>query len=136
MEGCREMAPRDAVRILILDDDPSVANLIGRSLSLELPAGLCELKCCTRVEDALVEMGQHPIDLLISDLRMPEYSGLELIRAVRRFLPDTQIIAMTGYDAPNVRAELRALGLVHYLPKPFDASDLVTVVRDVLDLPE
>jgi two-component system response regulator YesN len=130
------MAPRDPVRILILDDDPSVANLIGRSLSLDLPAGLCEVKCCTRVEDAVVEMGQQPVDLLISDLRMPEYSGLELIRAVRRFLPDTQIIAMTGYDAPNVRAELRALGLVHYLPKPFDASELVKVVRGVLDLPE
>jgi two-component system response regulator YesN len=122
--------------ILVLDDDPSVANLVGRSLSLDLPPDRCEVMCHTRVEDALVEMGQQQIDLLISDLRMPEYSGLELIRAVRRFLPDTRIIVMTGYDAPNVRAEVEHLGLVHYLPKPFDAGELVTVVRRVLDLPE
>ncbi len=130
------MVPAAAYQILILDDDPSVADLVGRSLSLDLPPDLCEVKSCTRVEDALTQMAQRPIDLLISDLRMPEYSGLELIRAVRRLLPHTRIIVMTGYDAPRLREEVQTLGAVHYLPKPFDANTLATLVRSVLGLPE
>jgi CheY-like chemotaxis protein len=130
------MAPKEVYNILILDDDPSVAELVGRSLRLELPPGTCHVISCTRVDEALVAMEQQPIDLLISDLRMPDYSGLELIRAVRQLLPDTQIIVMTGYDAPQVRAEVHELGPMHYLPKPFDTGTLVTAVRDTLGLPE
>ncbi len=63
---------------------------------------------------------------------MPGFDGLELIRGVRYLSPDVPIVLMTGYGSDLIRDEAGELGVNDYVEKPFDVSDLLQVVRDLL----
>lgn len=73
------------------------------------------------------------IDLLLTDLRMPGLSGLELLEALGEDGIDIQVIAITGYGNDSLRADLEAKGCNEFMEKPFEPDDLVMRVRKVLD---
>lgn len=73
------------------------------------------------------------IDLLLTDLRMPGLSGLELLEALGEDGIDIPVIAITGYGNDSLRADLEAKGCNEFMEKPFEPDDLVMRVRKVLD---
>ena len=125
-------APRDRVAthtLLLVDDEPEVLESLRRSLRREP----YHLLATTSPHQALELLDSEPVDLLISDIDMPEMSGLELIARARAAHPGVVRVLLTG-DA-SLESALRAIndGEVHrYLTKPWDTPDLRGMLAQAL----
>jgi len=116
--------------ILIVDDEPKVGFFLGRSLKLTNKE--CEVSTARSGEEALEILKEAPVDLLITDLRMPGISGLELIRWAQATRPETQTILITAYGSDKVKAEAQRLKVYHYITKPFNVREFTAVVKKAL----
>ena len=85
------------------------------------------------VKEAGNFLGRTVVDLVITDYRMPDSSGLDLVKYVRENFRDTEIMMVTGYPSINGAVEAMRDGAVAYLPKPFTGEELLEAVRDILD---
>jgi DNA-binding NtrC family response regulator len=112
--------------ILIVDDEPNVLNIIKEAVST---AGF-EVTACQSGEEALPLLETHPPDLLLTDLRMPGISGMELLGRAREHSPDTQVIILTGYGDMKSAVEAIRLGAFDYLSKPVDMERLVKTLQN------
>jgi two-component system response regulator VicR len=117
-------------KILIVDDERHLVGSLQQTLLLEFPGGLVDVAYSG--EEGLSRLAECTYDLILADLRMPGFDGLELIRGVRYLSPDVPIVLMTGYGSDLIRDEARELGVNDYVEKPFDVSDLLRVVGDLL----
>ena len=114
-------------RILIVEDDLHARTGLGSLLTEE--GYSVEL-----VEDgaSCLKRTDWDIDLLISDLRLPDISGIELARRVKQLRPDLLSIIMTAESEPARIIEARKSGVVCCLPKPLDLSRLLSLIKRVL----
>jgi two-component system cell cycle sensor histidine kinase/response regulator CckA len=114
-----------APTILLVDDEPAVRQLFALALQR---AGYLVHQARTG-EEAVSLFEAHPaIDLLLTDIRMPEMSGVELVRLLSARAPDLKVICISGYPG----AETDPVITRHYLAKPFSRADLLAKVREVL----
>ncbi len=113
-------------RILIVDDEKSVAFFLGENLA-ELPAGYQVETACS-AKEALAQMAQRPFDLVVTDLKMPDMNGLELMEKVRERHPHTRLILMTAYGNARVESAAYRLGACRYINKPFKIAQLAAAV--------
>lgn len=123
-------APPAGPVLLTVDDEPSVLSALRR---LFRPQGWTLLQA-TSGAAALALLKEQPVDLVISDMRMPEMDGVQLLEQVRRAHPTTMRVLLTGYA--DIHATVAAInrGEIHrYVAKPWDDQDLVLVVRDTLE---
>src|SRR5512138_1626361 len=74
---------------------------------------------------AIRRVQQQPFDVVLTDLRMPDVDGIEVLRAVREHAPDTQVIVMTGYGTIESAVEAMRQGALDYVSKPFKADELL-----------
>ncbi|MFP4344287.1 MAG: response regulator [Anaerolineales bacterium] len=117
-------------QILIVDDEPKVAFFLGRSLKLADQE--CEVNTAKSGEEALEILNRTPVDLLITDLRMPGISGLDLIRWVSAASPQTRTILITAYGNDEIQSEARNLEVYRYITKPFNVHQFTEVVQGAL----
>ncbi|MBI3782144.1 MAG: response regulator, partial [Deltaproteobacteria bacterium] len=101
-------------RVLIVDDDAVSCRLLSEVLAAE---GLVPLSETSPLR-ALERIEREPVDLAILDLRMPELSGLELLRRLREHNPTLPVIIMTGFGSVDTAVEAIATGAVDYVSKP------------------
>lgn len=116
------------VKILVVDDEAVVLKSCEKVLK---PYGYA-VKTTTSPHEALGAMREGPFDLLITDIRMPEMEGLDLIRQAREILPDLLVLMVTGYPSQESLKTALSLRVVDYLPKPFSPSILVESVQNAL----
>ena len=116
--------------VLIVDDEPNVAFFLRRALERS-NQGYC-VSVAHSGEEALEILERSPVDLLVTDLRMPGISGLDLIRRVRAINPATRTILITAYGDEEVEAEARRLEAYKYITKPFDMADFTQAVEHAL----
>lgn len=83
--------------------------------------------------EALDILQEHPVDLLITDIQMPQMNGYQLVEAVLQRWPATKIVLVTGYARDTVPDAVSKAAL-HTLQKPFDVDRLPTVVSNILAL--
>ncbi len=83
--------------------------------------------------EAIKLLDETPVDVVITDMKMPHVSGLELIRYVRENLADTEVVVITGYASVPDAVEAVKTGAEEYLAKPFTDEELFTAVRRVLE---
>ena len=123
-------AAPDVDRILAVDDAPDTLELIQR----RLPASGYQVFTASDVAEAIRILDNTPIDLVITDLKMPKVSGMDLVRHVRENMNDTEVMMITGY--PTVEGAVSAVkaGSQEYLTKPFTDEELLSAVKRVLDL--
>src|ERR1700733_2908458 len=107
-----------AVRVLIVDDDRALRTIL--SVMLTHAEFLCRTAACG--EGALCLLASHPTDVVISDLRMPGISGMDLLIEVRQRYPRLAFLMVTGEDETRVGVRAMQLGADDYLLKPFDAD--------------
>jgi DNA-binding NtrC family response regulator len=123
-------APRP--HILIVDDDPAQRSLLNTFLGSQgFATTLAESGTA-----ALELLKTHPIDLMISDVRMPGMSGLETLQKVRENHPTLPVLMVTAF--PDIRDAVAAMqdGAVNYLQKPIDLDELLANVRRPMGLVE
>ena len=117
--------------VLIVDDEPAVVQSITELLQLETSHRVLGETSSPR---ALQLAKLNPIDLVISDFLMPEMDGIELLLEIRRLYTEATLILLTGYaDKENAIRAINEVGIFHYMEKPWDNDDLLTIVRTGLD---
>jgi len=116
--------------VLLVEDEEAVRRFAARALESR---GYNVLKATTGVEalDVLAENG-NAIDLVISDVMMPEMDGPKLLQQMRKTLPDMQVIFISGYAEEALRRELAEDESFIFLPKPFSLKDLASAVKEAL----
>jgi two-component system response regulator HydG len=114
--------------VLVVDDKREMAEMLADGLAAH---GYEALSMGSR--EALLAVARDPIDLLVTDLRMPEVDGLALLEASRKAAPDRPVIVMTAYGAVDTAVESIRRGAYHYLSKPFKLEELLVFVERALD---
>lgn len=114
----------DKAVVLVVDDSADTVEVLKRNLQ---GRGL-EVLTASSVGPAVGALGQHKVDLVITDMRMPGGSGLALIRHVSENLPDTEVLVITGYATVEGAVEALKAGAENYLAKPFTDSELFSAV--------
>jgi PAS domain S-box-containing protein len=123
--------PAGTERILFVDDEPSLAE-IGRRMLESLGY---RVETCTRSLQALALFQDDPkrFDLVVTDLTMPELTGVDLARKMTEIRPDLPVILCTGHGTQKENERARGAGIRGFLGKPFISWDLGLKVREVLD---
>jgi two-component system nitrogen regulation response regulator GlnG len=115
--------------VWIVDDDRSIRWVIEKALSRE---GIA-FNSFSSAQDALDALSGSAPEVLVSDIRMPGLSGLELLTAVKQRHPAVPVIVMTAYSDLDSAVAAFQGGAYEYLPKPFDIDQAVELIRRALD---
>lgn len=115
----------DNLKILVVDDEPIIRISAERVLQAE---GYI-VESAENGREAMLMTGQNHYDLLLTDIRMPEMDGINLIRLMRQSQPATGIVVITGYPSQETIEEALDLGIVDYVPKPFTPEVLKDATR-------
>lgn len=107
-------------RILIADDEPLILDMVA---SFVAQIGF-ESSKAGNGREALERLKSEPFSILITDIKMPEMDGFELMKAVREEFPDIHIIAMTGHGASYTYTDVVSAGATDFLNKPFSLDEL------------
>ena len=117
-------------RILLVDDERQLVHCLRQALLLDLPHSVVDTAYSG--EEALSHLAETTYDLILADLRMPGFCGLELIKGVRYLDAQVPIVLMTGYGSRELEQQARRVGVNHYLDKPFEMRDLLALVGQLL----
>jgi two-component system nitrogen regulation response regulator GlnG len=115
--------------VWIVDDDRSIRWVIEKALSRE---GIA-FNSFASAQDALDALSDESPEVLVSDIRMPGRSGLDLLQAVKQRHPAVPVIVMTAYSDLDSAVAAFQGGAYEYLPKPFDVDQAVDLIRRALD---
>jgi len=118
----------EARRILIVDDEQSMRDMLAILLKKE---GLDVRTAGSRTEAARA-LAAGDVDLVLTDVRLPDGDGIEVLRHVKAATPATAVVVMTAYGTSETAVAARKLGAEAYILKPFDVDELRVVVRDAL----
>jgi two-component system, NtrC family, response regulator PilR len=116
-------------KLLIVDDEQSMRQL----LSLVFGRAGHEVKVAENGQLALGMLRKDPVDLIISDVKMPDMGGIDLLRAVREFSPDIAVVMMSAFATLDTAREAFKLGADDFVQKPFDVDELKLIVNKALE---
>ena len=120
------------VRILIIDDDPQILDMLGQVLERE---GYDIVKA-SNGREGIKLYRENPVDLIITDIIMPEKEGIETIFELRKDFPDLKIIAISGGGRIEPEEYLfvaQKLGVQRTFAKPIARAELLKAVRELLN---
>ena len=114
--------------ILVIDDEDIVRMSCSRTL---VPEGY-EVKLVKNGLDGLALLEQQPVDLVLTDLKMPEIDGIEILRRIKGKWPGIEVIIITGYQTVDTAVKSIKLGAYDYLEKPFTPDALIASVAKAM----
>ena len=117
-------------KVLIVDDEETLTWSMAKSLSRDRDKYGVEI--ANNGKEALDVLSKMPIDLVISDIRMPDINGLDLLVQVKRDFPKTKVIIMTAYGSSDVQKEASRRGSLHYIEKPFEINEIRKLILDLI----
>jgi DNA-binding NtrC family response regulator len=118
-----------SIRVLIVDDN----EVFRRPLQRALEAAGFEVVAVPSAEDALEVLDGSPVDVLLTDHRLPGMDGVQLITRIKATHPALAIIVMTAYGTSESAVEAKRRGADDYLVKPFEVPDLLRALHRALD---
>lgn len=114
-------------KLLVVDDEADVRNFLKEELSRE---GFM-VNTASNGADAIVAAAEQSYDLIVLDMLMPGLDGIQVIRVLRKVIPGTPIIGLTGYVGRGYMAQASAFGVV-CLSKPVVITDLMKEISEAL----
>src|SRR5208283_5745700 len=115
-------------RVLIIDDEDIVRVSCRRIL---VPEGY-EVETTKSAAEGFDILAEGDIDVVVTDLKMPQIDGMQVVKKVKEEWPDTEVIMITGYQTISTAVEAIKLGAFDYIEKPFIPSALVEAVDKAL----
>jgi DNA-binding NtrC family response regulator len=112
------------VQVLILDDEP----IVGKRLAPALAKLGCEVESFEDPKKALERLGEKTFDIVVTDIRMEEIDGIEILEKVKERSDRTKVIMITGYATVEVAREALGKGAFDFIAKPFKPNDLREVI--------
>jgi len=123
-----EMTNGNGQHIFIVDDEPKVLEMIGQILETH---GM-KVSCFTKAKDCLACLDSNECNLLITDLKLPEMDGIELLRRAKNLAPWIPVLIVTGYGDIPTAVECIKAGAADFIEKPLDQSSFVRKAKSAL----
>jgi len=123
------MANRVKQHIFFVDDEPRVRNVVDKTLKR---LGT-KVSCFASARDCLEQLRSQRCDLLITDVKMPEMSGIELLTEVKRSVPWLPVLLVTGYGDIPMAVKALKMGALNFLEKPLEMQSFLSAVESALD---
>lgn len=117
------------VRILAIDDEETMLRILKRSLE---PEGY-SVETYLRADEALRRLESEPVDVVITDLMMPDTDGFKVIERVRTVDQNIMIIVITAYSSVESAVKAIKTGAYDFIPKPFDPEHLLIIVKRAIE---
>src|SRR4051794_25358313 len=117
-------------RVLVVDDEPDLLTLVREVVGGQVQ---CKILAARNVAEAKQILAREPVELLVTDLHLPDGDGMSLLPALREHQPTAESIIITGQPSVGAAIDAMRAGAVDFLPKPFNADQLVTRVNLALD---
>lgn len=119
----------EAKKLLVIDDEPAIREGVRRILESESFA----VETYGSGQAALERIKQERFDLVITDLKMPGISGMDVLKSIKDIHPDLPVVFITGYSSVDNAVEVMKLGAVDYIAKPFTPEDMLKVIKTALE---
>jgi DNA-binding NtrC family response regulator len=120
---------RGAVKVLLADDEKSIRLTLGD----DLEASGHDVKAAADGKEALDLIEKERFDVLITDIKMPGVTGIELLSKAKESSPDTEVILITGFGTIESAVEAMKLGAYDYITKPFDMEHVLRTADKALE---
>ncbi|UCD56871.1 MAG: response regulator [Candidatus Hydrogenedentota bacterium] len=112
------------LKLLLLDDEP----IVGKRLKPALTKVGCEVEIFENPHEALKRIDEEEFDIVVTDIRMEEVDGIEVLERVRKKSLRTKVIMITGYAMMETAREAMEKGAFDFIAKPFEPNDLRAAV--------
>ncbi|HLP61572.1 MAG TPA: sigma-54 dependent transcriptional regulator [Candidatus Deferrimicrobium sp.] len=112
------------LKILVIDDDPSIRNM----LAIVLKKAGYDVTCTESGKTSLEKLKKESFDLIISDIKMPDINGIDLLKKIKSITPEIPVIMITAYASANDAVEAMKLGAEDYVTKPFNLDELKIII--------
>jgi len=119
-----EVNMSEPLKVMLLDDEP----IVGKRLKPALTKIGCEVEVFEDSRKALERIDQIDFDIVITDIRMDEVDGIEILEHVQQKSPRTRVIIITGYAMMSLAKQAMEKGAFDFIAKPFKPDDLRKVV--------
>lgn len=117
------------VRILVVDDEEMLCDMLFDVLS---QAGYT-VKTARDGNDAIAQIENEPFEIVITDLKMPGMSGLELLQRVQKINPDICVLIITTYSTVESAVNAMKLGAYDYICKPFELDEIKVIIERAVE---
>lgn len=115
--------------IMVVDDEPLIRESLFEIFKIE---GF-RVQMAASAEDALKVLEKHPADIIITDLKLPRMTGLELLQAVKKNYSKTEVIVITGYGSIETAVEAMKIGAFDYITKPINDSEIKIIISNIVE---
>lgn len=119
-------------KILVIDDEV----VVGESLRRTFQDDGYEIETVLSGQESLQKARREKFDLMIVDLKMPDISGLDVIKKIKEQQSDMMMVMITGYSTVDSATEALKTGAFDYIPKPFTPDEISSVVKNALETKE
>jgi len=123
--------PKSSKLILLVDDEENTRIALSRLLTRE---GYI-VETAANGFEALSYLREHDVNLIVTDINMPEMNGIEFLREVNRSFPGSNVIMITAYGGVESYIEAINLGAFEYINKPVKIEELRSVLEKILSVP-
>lgn len=114
--------------VFFVDDEPKIRKMVGRTLE---QVGL-KVSCFARAVECLKQLHSQTCDLLITDVKMPEMDGIELLTKVKHIIPSLPVLVITGYGDIKMAVKALKIGASNFIEKPLDRQSFLSAVESAL----
>ncbi|MBN1847061.1 MAG: response regulator [Deltaproteobacteria bacterium] len=114
----------EKLKVLVLDDEP----IVGKRLKPALSKIGCEVEVFEEPKSALTRIEEKEFDIVVTDIRMDEIDGMEVLDYVAKRWPRTKVVMITGYAMMALAREAMEKGAFDFIAKPFKPDDLRRVI--------
>jgi DNA-binding NtrC family response regulator len=112
------------VDVLLLDDEP----IVGKRLKPALAKIGCDVEVFENPQEALTRLDQKAFHIVVTDIRMDDIDGIQVLERVLKISPETKVIMITGYAMMAIAREAMEKGAFDFISKPFKPDDLRKVI--------
>jgi DNA-binding NtrC family response regulator len=112
------------LEVLLLDDEP----IVGRRLKPALDKIGCRVEVFQNPKEAAARIDEKEFDIVVTDIRMEEMDGIQVLEHVQKTWPRTKVIMITGYAKVDLAREAMGKGVFDFIAKPFKPDDLRKVI--------
>jgi two-component system response regulator HydG len=121
--------PKPLPTVLIVDDEPSILDALQKVLTKEN----MHVRVAQSGQQALDILRLHPVQVMITDLRMPGMTGEDLLKAVKAITPEVEVLVMTAYGTVENAVAAMKLGAYDFISKPLKRAAIIAAVQKALD---
>ncbi len=115
--------------ILVVDDEPLIRESLYEILRIEGYS----VKMASTAEEALKLLASHPIDVVVTDFKLPRMNGLEMLGQIKKDFPKTEVIMITGYGSIESAVEAMKKGAYDYITKPINDHEIKNIISKIIE---